>query len=747
MKQLMRVTAILSMVALASAAQADLSRVGPVPVAAVQPQGVGFPAWYQDLNGLALDICLPNLSDAGGLQQGACLLTGVGVEPPYSFPGTYPDEIFYYRAVSEVLNTGPTGSNKAILVLALEGAFASGGPQAGQQVVFTRIRVTAGLPHAGTWTVTHPYGIETFVVDAPTGARDIFFSEDVGIQPGAFTDALSSRVGPFLQASVSAGGAPKAPVSINGALFLSDGLGFEQLTGSPFGTNFFELCGPYDGPLVADSCRSTPFFTLTGRVHNGAIASPLQVDRATYSRNGLAAQVDVSANAKAGILQAAPVLTVASATVSPVVMNGPTSIGEWYAQGIPVPADAIPSVLTVINSADVPPTSVTAHVTDMVTVKSANYASGTLTVIATSSDKGDAVVSPPTLILDGIAGAVASLSGGTTDVAETTFTVTGMAVPPPFVRVSSTVGGQGQATVVMGISAAFAPGVPLAVDDSAVATAGSGPILIPVLSNDVQSSLPLFTGATPGTVSPVTIVAQPNTGTASTNLDGTVNYTPSAVAGIATLQYTVRNELGQSNVATVTVDVGPSLNPIPIAVNDPSAGTLSVTANATLVINVLGNDSGNGGTLDNTTVVVTQGAGGTAVANANGTVSYTAGAAAGNRSFTYTVANTNLQRSNPATVAVTVTSPETITVKNAQCQRQGTQWQVDGSSTVLTGSMTIYNVSPVPAAPTPAQVLATVPIAAGKWSFKASSGPACVSPLSLKSTGGGTRNGVAVTIR
>jgi hypothetical protein len=433
------------------------------------------------------------------------------------------------------------------------------------------------------------------------------------------------------------------------------------------------------------------------------------------------------------------VLTVASATVSPVVMNGPTSIGEWYAQGIPVPADAIPSVLTVINSADVPPTSVTAHVTDMVTVKSANYASGTLTVIATSSDKGDAVVSPPTLILDGIAGAVASLSGGTTDVAETTFTVTGMAVPPPFVRVSSTVGGQGQATVVMGISAAFAPGVPLAVDDSAVATAGGGLIIIPVLFNDVTTSLP--------TTLPVTIITAPNTGTASTNLDGTVNYTPSAVAGIATFQYTVRNTFGQSNVATVTVDVGPSLSPIPIAVNDPSAGTLSVTANATLVINVLGNDSGNGGTLDNTTVVVTQGAGGTAVANANGTVSYTAGATAGNRTFTYTVANTNLQRSNPATVAVTVTSPETITVKNAQCQRQGTQWQVDGSSTVLTGSMTIYNVSPVPAAPTAAQILATVPIAGGKWSFKASSGPACVSPLSLKSTGGGTRNAVAVTIR
>ena len=65
MKQLMRVTAALSMLALASAAQADLNRVGPAPVPAVQPQGIGFPAWYQDLNGLTLDICLPNADRPG----------------------------------------------------------------------------------------------------------------------------------------------------------------------------------------------------------------------------------------------------------------------------------------------------------------------------------------------------------------------------------------------------------------------------------------------------------------------------------------------------------------------------------------------------------------------------------------------------------------------------------------------------------------------------------------------------------
>jgi hypothetical protein len=245
----------------------------------------------------------------------------------------------------------------------------------------------------------------------------------------------------------------------------------------------------------------------------------------------------------------------------------------------------------VINSSDVPPTAVTAHVTDLVTVKSATYAAGTLTVIATSSDKGDpaTLIPPPTLVLDGIPGAVSLPSGGAADPAERTFTVAlpVPAVPPPTVRVSSSVGGQGQSDVLMGAAAAFPAGVPLAVDDNAVATAGGGLIIIPVLFNDVTNSAAL-------TASPVAIVTTPNIGTATANASGTVNYTPSALSGTATFTYTVSNSVGKSNVATVTVVVGPSLNPVPVAVNDPSAGTLSVTANTSLVINVLANDSGLG---------------------------------------------------------------------------------------------------------------------------------------------------------
>ncbi len=210
----------------------------------------------------------------------------------------------------------------------------------------------------------------------------------------------------------------------------------------------------------------------------------------------------------------------------------------------------------------------------------------------------------------------------------------------------------------------------------------------------------------------------------------------------------MRNAEGQSNVATVTVDVGPNPNPTPVAVNDPTVGALTLTTGATITVNVLGNDSGNGGTLDPASVLVSSVTGGTAVVNpANGAISYTAGAATGNFSITYTVANTNGLRSNAATVALTVTAPETITLKGAQCQRQGTQWVVQGSSTTLTGTMTIFNVGLVPAAPTVSQIIANVPISAGKWQYNVKGGPACVSPISLQSTGGGKLQNVNVAIK
>ncbi|HQR29204.1 MAG TPA: hypothetical protein PLL32_02265, partial [Anaeromyxobacteraceae bacterium] len=267
MTQFTRIAAAATMLAFASAALADLNRVGPANVPS--PPGHGFPAWYQDLNGMVLDLCIPpayGANDPQGLQETACLLAAPPALP-YTFPTSFPDELFYHRVVSNPIAL--PGGGKAILVLAVEAAFGSGAPQAGQQVVFTRIRVTSGVPFDGTYRVTHPYGTETFENVVSTGSnRDIFFTEDIGIAPGIFTDALTSRVGPFLQHVEDtlidpATGVPFVPFPggpaaqplvlpfdpVTGFIpgvsryFLGDGVTPRYITGSPFGTNYFEICG------------------------------------------------------------------------------------------------------------------------------------------------------------------------------------------------------------------------------------------------------------------------------------------------------------------------------------------------------------------------------------------------------------------------------------------------------------------------------------------------------------------------
>ena len=730
---------------LATSAWADFARVGPVNPAN------GFPKWYQDLNGLVLDLCLATGPDSGAAQQTACLLT---TPPPYTFPGSFPDEVFYFRATS-LLNT--SASQRASLVLALEAAFANGGPVAGDQMVFARIRVTAGVPFPGTYRVIHPWGEETFVdVQASGTNRDIVFTEDVGITAGEFSQALKGRAGPFLTR------ADGTFVTINGAQFLSDGAALETLTGSRFGTNTFSMCGPFDGPGSPDRCIEEPGFTLTGRVHDSVadpIASPLTIQRATYARENNATRVDASASASAGIGQAAPKLSVGAAKLPPVLMNGPNNLGLFYAQGLAVPPEAVPGLLSVINSADVPPSMVTQMLVDEVTVLSATYdptPPGTLTVIATSSDKGlstDPAGTLPLLRLDGYPPGPSSAitapgtgEPGNGDVAAVKFVVTGLTVPPPHVDVVSSAGGIGRLDPTMALAPPFAPGVPLARDDTATTTAGGAAqaVVIPVKANDIQHpDAQILPGA-------VNILAPGITpagfGTLTALPDGTVQFTPTATTGQGTFKYTVANGVGPSNPATVTITVNPGAGgPTPIAVNDPDAGALNILQGQTLTVNVLANDSGNGGTLDNTSVVITvpPPAGLTGVNASTGTITYTAPAngVLGPVSLQYTVKNTNGNTSNPATVNFNVVAPETVTITRARCTNN--RWDVRGTASTGSTSVTLYNTAFVPASPTAAQTLGTAPVAAGAFQFQAS-GPACVATISLQTSLGTKANNIQV---
>ena len=712
----------------AATAQADLARVGPVD--APSPPGNGFPLWYQDLNGTVLDLCLPAGRPAENTdpQLTACLLTpfdaaGGLPPPPYVFPSNFPEEIFYFRAVSNALDTTGTvpgaAAKRAILVLALEAAFANGAPAGGDQVVFTRIRVTAGVPEDGTYTVTHPYGTETFTdVQSGAGNRDIIFTQDVGIgAPGVFTGALSSRVGPFLFDPANPNG-----VILAGRSFLGDGLTLTNITGSPFGTNYFEMCGTRaDGssiilsPVTAanpNGCARTDLFNLTGMLHVEPIGSPLTIDRSTYARNGTAAQVDVVATASAGIGQNPPVLTAAAPEVPPVLMDQPTPnpFGQFYAQGIPVPPGTLPGAITVTNTGDVPPTSVTRQVVDEVTIGGATYVpdhatGGTLTVLARTSDKGNGAAAPaPTLVLDGFPGA--TVTG--TDPA--TFTATGLAVPPLSVTVTSSAGGQGRADVAIATPAApaFAAGHPFAQSDVARVAAGSPAITIAVLAND--SINPAGAALAPATVA--IVVAPTGGGSAVANLNGTVTYTPPTVATVDTFTYTVRDTLGNiSNAATVTVDVTAAAGgPIPTANPD----SFSVVAGSTTNLTVLDNDNDGGGVLNPASVLISSPpAAGTATPLADGPITFIAGAANSAGSFSYTVANTNGQRSAPALVSITVLpANDVLTIGAAQFRTGTRRWDVTGTSTVNAPNLVTVTLVRT------GQVIGTATPAAGAWSLR-----------------------------
>ena len=105
---------------------------GIVTVGPVNPNN-GFPDWYRDTNGVDLMPCVdPQDKFCGGA------VAAPDNTAPITFPDNFPDEFFYMSADADALTSA--GGNKVLAAYDLEGAFANGGPTAGDQIVFTRIR-------------------------------------------------------------------------------------------------------------------------------------------------------------------------------------------------------------------------------------------------------------------------------------------------------------------------------------------------------------------------------------------------------------------------------------------------------------------------------------------------------------------------------------------------------------------------------------------------------------------------------
>src|SRR4051812_33223152 len=712
---LARASVVLSVLALTSPAHAALERSGPVSNA---PTIGGYPVWYQDTTGMALDMCAPNQAELDG---GWCLL-GVGdTTVPEVFPTAFADEHFYYAADAAL--TTAQGS-KALVRLAVEAAFATA-VQPGDQMVFSRIRVKlVDVPATGNYRFIHPNGEENIFAEA--GApRGIFFTDDVGLTAGNFNEALTPRLGPFLAASATPGGPELPAVSATnqtpdtdpahfggaftptpypgtGKSYLADPARVGPITGSPLppfigsdglphDLNVFRIEGPAGSVIGGTNTDGTTIdfiettdFALMGRVFADAIPGRVAVDRASYTNSATAKKLDVFASGfetTQGRLptfpRPAPVKPQLSYFAAPCDADAAGNFVQpagqieqqmiasgtnFWAQS-PLPA-TIPAAVCVKDSAarnalgQLVPAFFQGTVADEVAVTQAlfNPATRTLTVNATSSD----AVAAPTLTLEAFN---QPLSAGT-------IAISGLDAPPAKVRISSSA--KGSTELMVSTNAGnIAPAATLtAVNDSFTIVEDSGAASLTVLANDIAAA-----GGT------VTLASQPRLGIASVNADGSVTYTPNANAfGADNFTYRVAVGTTASNIANVTINIT-AVNDAPTAVND---GPFTVnTGVATALPSLIQNDLDADGAADIVGVaIVSQPAGATATAGAGGVVTFNA-AAAGTYTFTYrAVDSAGAQSANSATVTVNAVLSDTVIVSSALFRTDKKRWVVTGSSNV-----------------------------------------------------------------
>ena len=529
-------------------ATAGLERVGPNDTLN------GYPLWYQDTQGLALDLCIPK-SD---LQLAACLAD----QPPsypFEFPTNWSDEFFWYGA-DAALDLDGQG---AILVQAIEAAFGGvGTPNPGGQIAFARIRIRFDAPVAGDYTVTYPYGVKEF--PGVAAGELIFYTDDVGIgAPGDFTGAMTGEVGPFLRA-VDGAGQNSPFVQIDGDTFLADPAIETAVTGSPLNSNKFEISVVETGGIV--TTWTTDQFALIGKVHTAPIGSPMQVTSAIFSRDADSnISVDVHATAVSGPGSVDPILTLGMLGQPSVLMQNEIGRNDkYYGQSIILAPGTKPNDVTVINSGDSPASSAKVPLVDMVTITNATYDVGNR-ILNIQGNSSDAQVEQLFVGITDPGGSSVTTSfivnGGALGIS------TGYTSPPETVTVTSPSGGSVTTGLAMLCSTCrgtpFIEGAPLAVDDNVVCIDTA--CFIDILSND---GLEAFPGS-------VVLVDGPVNGTASTD-GSTVTYTADAAGIIDSLMYTVNNSGGlSSNVATVIINPnGPA--PTPPVVEAPPAEELSV---------------------------------------------------------------------------------------------------------------------------------------------------------------------------
>ncbi|CAI8865863.1 Cadherin_4 domain-containing protein [Pseudomonas sp. IT-232MI5] len=691
---------------LTGSAYAQLAAVDPGPYTFATGK---FPMWYQDNNLLSMELCQ---SRAASSRVAATtppaymciLLAEPGIyddAQPMIFPDNWPPEAFWFLAETTIADNA-AGYGVDAYVAGIEAAFASENPADGDQQSFARIRIRVNVPVAGTYTITHPYGVETVNVTAP-GRRAINITRDIGIgAPGNFTGAVNGAIGPFLR-SVNGPYTEVNPDTGATETFVGDPNLNEAVTGSPFNTNFLRITGP------AGTIQSN-VFSLSGKVLDNRQQTQVEIDRATYRRTAAGVRAEVFAKASNSstlcFRETVALLPGPPQTPCQTSLLGDNN-GLFFGHRLGTGAVPPVVVVTATNPAGTTrPTAVSAKLTDVVKVQTAryNWANHSLLIEATSSDE----VAIPDMVAQGY-GRLSKT--GTLQ----RITVADLTQPPATVTVKSAAGGgDTEAVVVVGSAPDTGENqAPITNADSGSTSFGV-PITLSLLTNDSDPDGDNPLG--------ITALTQPAAGQGTVALNGTTSvvYTPPAVVNApltTTFTYKAQDAKGlaSANPATVTITVAP--NQAPTAVADAVA-TLGVA----IPINVLANDTDPEGNVPLAVNSLTQPAAGRGTVSSNGTViTYTPPATvttAFTTTFTYIARDAFGALSTPATVTVQVSprpAAETfaVTASTVQARSGGRfNWDFTGTSSVTTGNTITVQVT------TPSGLVTlgttTVPLT-GRW--------------------------------
>ncbi|CAM3097251.1 IPT/TIG domain protein [Filibacter tadaridae] len=670
----------------------------------------GFPVWYKDENGLRLQLNVDPTDPFSGISPADL----PNPTQPVSFPDNYPEEAFYMQVEAEM--TTDTGE-RARLVLALEAAFVNEVPRDHEQIVFGRVRIrVAGLRANGVYTVTHPYGVDTFTVepdrDDPT-VGEINFTEDIGgLNGGDFQLALNSRVHPFLQWNPAV--APAAPEG-----YLGDPAVVHPIIGSLFTDrfgqlqNFFRIEGPGIGigsldrsttpGIDPDNCIETSNFTVLGKI---STISGVDVPRATYTQNVAdSGFIDVFATSD----DTPQTINVTGPGIDPTLLQGTN--GQYFAR-VQFTGSRPPSTITITNINDSPQSIKEVAPVDFITV-TANYDTDTrdLTIIATSSDS----LGTPTLSIEDFGiGELILLPDGT-------FT-TNLLFAPPNLTINSSA--EGKRTIPITVTGPSTDPISVAANAGENATVLFGS---PVTLNGTNSTGPITSFSwTQVSGTPVTLL---DTNTA------TPSFTAPNLTTTLIFELTVDGEGGPSTDSVSILVIGSA--PTPVA----NAGPDQIVQQGT-VVTLTGSATG----------IVTsyqweQIAGiPVQLTNANtATATFTFPTQVGTASFRLTVRGPGGTSFDDVIVA---SITQNLTVTRAEFRTRDAEWRITGTSDILGPDATIsLYIGNDLSGPLLAQVSVD---ALGEWLYRVEGSaiqPDETRAISIQTSSGETLLNVPITIR